>query len=323
MSDGKTTILLALRGATMRSRNSQSSPLVKMTVWAIASSWITMGLLFGCSNNSDRPKSPVNQKLFGTWEFRNQDGIKNGSAIFEPKNDANGIVEGNVYILTIDLPSGKTAIAGKYKVNSNTSPQQLDLIFGDLTTQTIYEIDNDGQLKIANSAPEQVRPTILDSQPQQLTKVSDSTNITGNIKILRSPDLIGSSALIREAESKSYIRAIGRSQQQIFQEKGQFSTDINQLTSGLSLNSEFYNYKITVLGDSNAGLMVKNSATPLKDGLKAYMSIVYTILSDDSNQKATKSILCESDIPTKAIPPNPKNQDDGYICPDAYTAINP
>jgi uncharacterized protein (TIGR03067 family) len=297
----------------MRSKIVKKSAVFIAIFQAIAIPCITVSLLVAC-NTGDRAKDSTNQKLGGTWEFKNPDGVKTGTAIFETKND----VDGNVYILSNDLPSGKTAIAGKFKVNSSTNPQQLDLIFGDLTTQTIYEIGNDGQLKIANSVPDQPRPTTLDSQPQQLTKISDSTTIASDIKILRSPDLMATSALIREAESKSSIRAIMRSQQQIFQEQGQFSTDINQLKSGLSLNSEFYSYKVTILGD-----LVQNSAVPLKDGLKAYTGIVYAIASADTNQKATKLLLCESNVPTKQIPTKPQNQDEGYKCPNAYTSINP
>jgi len=283
--------------------------------------FIMVGLLVGCNGMEDRTKKSTNQNLIGTWEFKNQDGAKTGTAIFEPKSDA----DGDVYILNNDLPSGKTAIAGKYKVNSSSNPQQLDFIFGDLTTQTIYEIGNDGQLKIANSVPEQARPTTLDPQPQLLNKVSDSTTVASDVKILRSPDLISSSALIRQTEHKSYIRAIMRSQQQIFQQNGQFSNDVNQLMLGLPLNSDFYTYKITIWEDSRSGQLiqiVQNSVVPLKDGLKAYTGIVYAIASNDANQKTTKSILCESNLPTKAIPTKPKNQDEGYICPNAYTLVN-
>lgn len=272
-----------------------------------------MGLLIGCNSTGDRAKISTNYKLAGTWEFKSQDGVKTGTAIFASQND----VDGDVYILD-DLSSSKTAIAGKFKVSSSTNPLQLDLTFGDLTTQTIYEIDNDGKLKIANAVPEQLRPKELDAQPQQLIKVSDSTNIASDIKILRSQDLISSSVLIREAESKSNIRVILRSQQQIFQEQGKFSQDINQLKSGLSLNSEFYSYKITIFGD-----LVQHSAIPLKDGLKAYTGIVFAIASSDTNQKATKLLLCESNIPTQEMPTKPQNQDEGYKCPNAYTSINP
>ncbi|GBO52674.1 hypothetical protein APA_343 [Pseudanabaena sp. lw0831] len=286
---------------------------VTMLCQAIAIPCITIGLI-SCNSVSDRTKNSTNYKLAGTWEFKKQDGVKTGTAIFATQND----VDGDVYILSNDLALGKTAIAGKFKVNSRTDPQQLDLVFGDLTTQTIYEIDNDGKLKIANAVPEQSRPEVLDAQPQQLTKVSDSTTVASDVKILRSPDLVSSSLLIREAESKSYIRIIMRSQQQIFQVQGQFSEDINQLKSRLSLNSESYSYKITILGD-----LVQNSAIPLKDGLKAYTGIVYAISSSDPNQKATKLLLCESNIPTKQIPTMRHNQDEGYKCPNAYTSINP
>ncbi len=278
----------------------------------IITSCITIGLLIGCNSMGDRAKIPTNYKLAGTWEFKNQDGAKTGTAIFATQND----VDGDVYILG-DLSSGKTAIAGKFKVNSSTNPPQLDLVFGDLTTQTIYEIDSDGKLKIANAVPEQSRPTVL-AQPQRLTKVSDSTTVASDVKILRSPDLVSSSLIIREAESKSYVRAILRSQQQIFQEKGQFSQDINQLKSGLSLNSEFYNYKVTILGD-----LVQHSAIPVKDGLRAYTGIVFAIASSDTNQKTTKLLLCESNIPTQEMPTKAQNQDEGYKCPNAYTSINP
>lgn len=284
---------------------------------AIAIPCLTVSLLIGC-NIGDRPKDPSSQKLSGTWEFKNQDGVKNGTAIFDSKNG----IDGDIYIVSNDLPWGKTAIAGKYKININTSPQQLDLTFGDLTTQTIYEIGNDGELKIANTVPNQPRPKILEPQPQQLAKVTESTNIASDIKILRSPDLVSSAALVHEAESKSYIRVIMRSQQQIFQEKGQFSTDINQLTSGLKLNLEFYNYKITLL-DTASGLLVQNSAIPIKDGLKAYTGIVYAIASSQTTQKEIKLLMCESNISTKTMPSKPKNYDEVYICPDTYTSINP
>lgn len=294
----------------------QITKAAKSIILMIAIPCITMGLLIGCNDVGDRTKGSIstNHKLAGTWEFKNPDGVKTGTAIFETQND----VDGNVYILSNDLSSGKTAIAGKFKINSSTNPHQIDLIFGDLTTQTIYEIGNDGQLKIANTVPDQVRPIVLDSQPQQLTKVSDNTTVASDVKILRSPDLASSSALIRETESKSSIRAIMRSQQQIFQAQGKFSQDINQLKSGLSLNSEFYSYKVIILGN-----LVQNSAIPLKDGLKAYTGIVFAIANSDNNQKTTKLLLCESNISTKSIPATPKNQDDIYICPEAYTAINP
>ena len=286
-----------------------ASPLI------ITISLVMTGLLSGCNNIGDRAKNSINYKLAGTWEFKNQNGVKTGTAIFETQN----YVDGNIYILSDDLPLGKTAIAGTFKVNSSKTPQQIDLTFGDLTTQTIYEINSDGQLKIANSVPNQPRPRALDSQPQQLTKISDSTAMASDIKILRSPDLIATSALIREAESKSSIRAIMRSQQQVFQSQGQFTTDINQLKAiRISLNSEFYSYKVTNLGN-----LAQHSAVPLKDGLKAYTGIVYAIASDDANQKVTKLLLCESNIPTKQIPTKPQNQDEGYKCPSAYTSINP
>lgn len=302
----------------MRQPNSRSNikPVFVRVCQALAIPYLTIGLLVGC-NTGDRPKDANSQKLAGTWEFKNQDGAKAGTAIFDAKNG----IDGDVYILSNDLPEGKTAIAGKYKANPNKYPPELDLTFGDLTTQTIYEIGNDGQLKIANAVPDQPRPTTLDAQPQLLTKVSENTNIDRNIKILRSPDLAASSALIHEAESKSYIRAIMQSQQQIFQEKGQFSTDINLLASGLKLNSEFYNYQATVL-DTASGLLVQNTAIPVKDGLKAYTGIVYAI-ANDTNQRATKLLLCESNIPTKVLPPSPKKQDEDYSCPDAYIRINP
>lgn len=292
----------------------KKASVAKLFAKVTTTSCVVMGLLIGCNDTGTLIKESNSQKLGGTWEFKKQNGVKTGTAIFETQNDVNG----NIYILSDDLPLGKTAIAGTFKVNSSKTPQQLDITFDDLTTQTIYEINSDGQLKIANSVPNQPRPRALDSQPQQLTKISDSTAMASDIKILRSPDLIATSALIREAESKSSIRAIMRSQQQIFQEQGQFSQDINQLKSGLSLNSEFYYYKITILGD-----LVQHSAIPVKDGLKAYTGIVYAITGSEANPKATKLLLCESNIPAKQIPPAPQNQDEGYKCPSAYTSINP
>lgn len=295
-----------------------TKPIAKVFIYCIAIG--LLGLLVSC-NNSDRAKSVSEQKLIGTWAFQNADGSKSGMAIFEPKSEVNGNVEGNIYLLTSDLGTGKTAITGKYKINAGTSPQQLDLLFEDLTTQTIYEIDRNGKLKIANALPEQNRPTNIDEQAQQLTKVSESTTLDKDIKVLKAQDLLNASALVRQAESKSYIRAIVRSQQQIFQEKGQFSNDVTQVASGLKLNSDFYNYTIILSTNNPAELIVQNNAIPLKDGLKAYTGIVYAI-ANEFNEKATKTLICESNKTTKEIPSPPKKLEQEYICPDGYTATN-
>ena len=179
----------------MKPQIAKKAAVAKLFAKVITTPCIAMGLLIGCNDTGSLIKESNSQKLGGTWEFKNQNGVKTGTAIFETQND----IEGNIYILSDDLPLGKTAIAGTFKVNSSKTPQQIDLTFGDLTTQTIYEINSDGQLKIANSVPNQPRPISLDSQPQQLTKISDSTTISSDIKILRSQDLIATSALIREA----------------------------------------------------------------------------------------------------------------------------
>jgi hypothetical protein len=65
--------------------------------------FITIGLLFGCNGIGDRAKNLTNHKLAGTWEFKNPDGVKTGTAIFETQND----VDGNIYILSNDLRSHK------------------------------------------------------------------------------------------------------------------------------------------------------------------------------------------------------------------------
>lgn len=280
-------------------------------------SGLVSGLLVSCNPTSDRVRDASTQKLAGTWEFKNSDGGKIGTAIFETQND----IDGNVYIFSNDLSSGKIAIAGKFKANPHTNPQQLDFVFGDLTTQTIYEVDRNGLLKIANAVPDRVRPDDLGWQPQQLTKISDRMTIDSDIKILKSADLASSTAAIRENEGKASIRAILRSQQQIFQEKGQFSTDINQIKSGLQLSSDLYTYKVNLFTEGSE-LMLQHSAIPVKDGLKAYTGIIYTI-SGENGQKATRLIMCESNLTTKAIASKPQNQDEGYRCPDNYTFIDP
>ncbi|MBD2175751.1 type IV pilin-like G/H family protein [Pseudanabaena sp. FACHB-1998] len=293
-------------------------PLAKVFTYCIAMG--LLGLLVSC-NNSDRATSVSDQKLMGTWAFQNADGSKSGTAIFEPKSEVNGNIEGNIYLLTNDLATGRTAIAGKYRINAGNSPPQLDLVFEDLTTRTIYEIDRDGKLKIANALPEQNRPNNIDEQAQQLTKISESTVLDKDIKVLKSQDLLNASALVRQTESKSYIRAILRSQQQIFQEKGQFSNELTQVTSGLKLNTDFYNYTINLSTNNPVELMVQNNAIPLKDGLKAYTGIVYAI-ANESNEKATKALICESNTTTKELPSTPKKLEQEYICPDGYTSTN-
>lgn len=310
----------------MISKTHRKPILVKFLTWAIATQITTIGFLMGCGEKGEIIQKSTSKSLVGTWAFKKQEVGKASSVIFELKNTVDGNFEGDVYLVTNNLSASKTAIAGIFKANSSSSPKQLDLVIGDLTTKTIYEISDDGELKIANTVPDQVRPTVLDSQSQILTKISDSKIIPNDIKILRSLDLVSGSVLIRQTESKSYIRAIMRSQQQIFQERGQFASDIKELMLGVQLNSELYSYKIAISSDTMSGKqvqIVQNNAIPLQDGLKAYTGIIFAFASDDSSQKTIKTMVCESNNPTKELPLGPKKQDEIYLCPDSYTAISP
>ena len=296
---------------------------------------IFSGYLTGCGNQnffdfgandskSDQSQAPVTgASLVGTWEFQEADRLI-GTAIFEQERGDSTRSEGKIYILSPDSPQGRTAIAGKYKANWQVTPHQLDIVLGDLTTATIYEINRSGQLKIANTLPDQPRPKTLDPSPQTLIRKSGDIAIPNDVKILQSQDLLPAANLVREAESKAYLRAIMRSQQQLWQRSGQFSQDLAELSLGLPVNlnqSKFYEYRVVV----NQGQLAQHLAIPKQDGLKAYVGVVAIDSSENLSESSsvTKLLFCESNSATKATPPAPILQESGYSCPRGYTSITP
>ncbi len=282
-------------------------------------------------SKSEQSQTPVSgASLIGTWEFQadgNSPDRLIGAAVFEQERGDSMRSEGKIYILSPDSPQGRTAIAGKYKANWQVTPHQLDIVLGDLTTKTIYEVNRSGQLKISNTLPDQPRPKTLDPSPQTLIRKSGEATLPNDVKILQSQDLLPAADLVREAETKAYLRATMRSQQQLWQRSGQFSQDLAELSLGLPINlnqSNFYEYRVVV----NQGQLAQHLAIPKQNGLKAYLGVVAIAPNEDVSENSTsaaitKILFCESNSATKATPPSAIWQESGYSCPRGYTSITP
>ena len=66
----------------MKPQIAKKSAVAGLFAKVIATSCIAMGLLLGCNDTGTLIKESNSQKLGGTWEFKKQNGVKTGTAIF-------------------------------------------------------------------------------------------------------------------------------------------------------------------------------------------------------------------------------------------------
>ena len=130
--------------------------------------------------------NPIAKKLLGTWEVKN---AKNASSseslkfIFTPA--------GRLLIVMSQGVSGRPLVyQTDYKIDSKPKPMHLDVTLPeDKKVETIFEFTNDDKLRVElyNSNPGKSRPTTFPEKTPLFEKISNSTNLPKNAKIVDPP----------------------------------------------------------------------------------------------------------------------------------------
>ncbi|GAB4232613.1 MAG: hypothetical protein Kow00121_60750 [Elainellaceae cyanobacterium] len=136
------------------------------------------------------------------------------------------------------------------------------------------------------------------------------------------PAFLGEAGNARQAEAKNYIGSLNRAQQAYHIENGQFSFDMSALGVGVPAETENYSYQIYLYDSDPIAMQV---AIPRQPELNSYVGLVWTENLDSSPTVVTRSLLCESDMPSQAEPSDP-NIVDGATgleldCPPGFSPL--
>lgn len=130
-------------------------------------------------SSTSQPTNPIAQKLLGQWQSKDPSSDLVLTFIFSP--------DGKLYVLSPD-PKNPMAIAFEYKINPKPQPMHLDVSVSkeQKSVETIFEFTADGQLRLQldNTSPKQSRPTAFSPTATLFTKVSDTTKLPENIKLI-------------------------------------------------------------------------------------------------------------------------------------------
>jgi hypothetical protein len=233
--------------------------------------------------------------------------------------------EGKLYLID---SAKKTAVKAEYQINTLNGQTYLDVFQGSFGSRTTFSINSKGQLILqqlfmpaavqyayyASNVPNVVggilMPNIL-----LLKRISNDTKLDANIEF---PDAIPPVTRAIQSEAKTYVGAMNRAHQAFFLEKEYFTNKLEDLGLGIKAETENYKYQIVVL-DRKKG--VQHIGLAQKDSLKSYTGLVYTALSPNSNELTTITLLCESQKPTRKIPPKFKLTSNP-TCPEGYVDLS-
>lgn len=123
-----------------------------------------------------------------------------------------------------------------------------------------------------------------------------------------------------QSQARQWVGSMNRSQQAHFLEKNVFAKTLDQLYLGIKPETDSYLYRIFVQGK---GDRVVNAGIAKQDGLKSYIGFVRLSKRAGTNETTTMATLCESQQPTKMLPPRDALQrlSDNAPCPPGYSPL--
>lgn len=309
-------------------KNSSHRWLTKLTITLAIASGVNTAL-FAMPRDSLAPLSQAiatetselsteAKQLIGTWQLTT------------PNNDSEPLTvvftpDGNIFLIH---PTRKIGVKAEYQINSWDGQTYLDVFQGSFGSRTTFSFNSKGQLILqqlfmpaamqytnySGNLPNIVG-TVLMPNMFRLTRISTDSKLDANIEF---PSSVSPAALARQSEAKTYIGAINRGHQAFFLEKEYFTNKLKDLGLGIGSESENYKYQIVVLDSKKA---VQSMALSKEDNLKSYVGLVYITKLPEIEDDTSRSLICESQKPTRKMPPKFKLTSNP-TCPEGYIELS-
>jgi len=237
-------------------------------------------------------------QLLGQWQTKDPSSGKLLTLIFAPEDQ-----------LLIVLPprAGSTAaIKMGYQVNPTTQPMQLDMkVSGDQTAATIFELTQDGKLRLelAGVSPGNPRPAKFTNAALLFEKVSDVTTVSKEVQVVA----LETQTAARPNIAQQYLAIVNKAQQAYFLKTGKFAASMEELGLVTNSETELYRYRIVPQGDRAASVMIiaqaKTAEVPSYTG---------TVFATQINGKRTPvAVICATNQPSTSPPSLPKLPNSG------------
>ncbi|AFY34468.1 hypothetical protein [Calothrix sp. PCC 7507] len=127
----------------------------------------------------DQSTNAIAQKLLGQWEAKDPASPITLNFIFSP--------DGKLFIFSPNSQAS-VAVEFKYSINPTLQPMHLDITIPSKKEPvlTIFELTADGKLRLQldNTDPGKPRPKAFSETPALFTKVSDTTKLPENVKLI-------------------------------------------------------------------------------------------------------------------------------------------
>lgn len=161
----------------------------------------------------------------------------------------------------------------------------------------------------------------------KITKISDVATLPEGGKSLQADPFTTRSTKSNQSEAKTYVGSLNRGQQAYFLEKNNWGQNIDILAIGIKSETENYKYSTQIINSiktintkNDAGIALQRGISK-NERFKSYVGVAY-LLTTQSGEITSLSILCESNEPTTKESGLPKFDGKEMQCPDGYTSLN-
>lgn len=242
----------------------------------------------------------VQSRLQGQWAVKDAAGEIRLIWIFTPENKI---------IVLIPSENGFSGYEfGGYEIVSNTQPMQLmvsNVADTDSQVTMIFELTSGLRIDFPQEKPFRFTSASLNFQ-----KISEATTLPQNARLTNPSEFKSQQNRGREIEGRVNIGFLLNYQRSHYRETSQFSSNIQQLSSG-TISAETTNYRYQILPESDHTQSVITAQAKRSD-LRSYAGVVL-IIGD-----VTITVACETDEPSSTppvLPVTPKNGVNELKCP--------
>jgi hypothetical protein len=262
------------------------------------------------------PTNTIQQSLVGEWQLKDvlPVGIK---VVFTADNKLYLFVPSSLPFVS-GFSQGPIALDFRYKVNSSTTPYQLDISSpsGGEPLLTIFELATMGEMRVefVGLQAGDPRPTSFTVGSVVLEKLSNITSLPRSTQFY---DIQAEQAKSSQSNARYAVESISSSQINYYTKNKKFGTSVSQIGAYVYSSSD-YNFEIAAHPTQKPGTIA--TAKPKAGNLKSYTgaTVAFKIKGKTIFQRG----ICETDVPSKTPPAAPKISNKGEVtCPSGSSVV--